>query len=57
MGRFLDAAFVFARDHVRVPAIGVAVALVPAGLSVPGAQAGAAARAASGHPGRVAGRR
>jgi hypothetical protein len=22
MGRFLDAAFVFARDHVRVPAIG-----------------------------------
>jgi hypothetical protein len=29
--------------------------LVPAGLSVPGAQAGAAARAGSGHPGRVAG--
>jgi hypothetical protein len=43
------------RDHVRVPAIGVAVALVPAGLSVPGAEAGAAARAGSGHPGRVAG--
>jgi hypothetical protein len=34
MGRFLDAALVFARDHVRMPAIGVAVALVLAGLSV-----------------------
>jgi len=53
MGRCLDAAFVFVRDHLRGPAFAVTVALVLVGLCAPGVWAGAPARTSSGHPDRV----